>query len=61
MTAKEQCGDYEIYQDEEGWWVVEYPAENKIIGKFLKRDDALETVAKFMQDDSGRIEAESVC
>lgn len=61
MTSREQCGDYEIYQDEEGWWVVVKSTNNKVIGKFIKKDDALANIASFLQDDSERTESESVC
>ncbi len=61
MSNREQCGEYEIYQDDEDWWVVKHSSENKIIGKFLKKEDALENIAKFLQDDTERTESESVC
>lgn len=61
MTNREQCGDYEIYQNEHGWWVVEKSDDGTVIGKFLKKEDALENIANFLQDDSERTESESVC
>ena len=61
MTIRERCGDYEYYQNEEGWWVVVKTDENKVIGKFLKKDDALANIASFLQDDTKRTESESVC
>ena len=60
MNDSEQCGDYEIYLEEE-WWVVKNTKDNQILGKFLSKDDALDKVAVFLQDDEGRTESESVC
>ena len=61
MSNREECGDYEIFQDEEGWWVVVKIDDKKVIGKFLKKYDALSNIASFLQDDAGRTESESVC
>lgn len=61
MNEKEQCGDYKIYQDDNGWWVVENLKDGKIIGKFQKKTDALNNIARFLQDDTERVEPESVC
>jgi len=61
MSGREQCGDYEIYQDDENWWVVENSKTKVIIGKFLKKDDALEKIAVFLQSDEESTESESVC
>lgn len=61
MAEREQCGDYEYFQDEEGWWVVVKINDGKVIGKFLKKDDALSNIASFLQDDTERTESESVC
>ena len=51
MSDIEKCGDYEIYLENE-WWVVRNTIEDKIIGKFLTKDDALDKVAHFLQDDA---------
>ena len=61
MSSNERCGDYEIYKNEEGWWIVKNVISLEIIGKFLKKDDALEKIAAFMQEDETREESESVC
>lgn len=61
MSKREQCGDFEIYQDTEGWWIIENVFDGKKLGKFLRKEDALENIAKFLQDDSERTEKESVC
>ncbi len=61
MSEREQCGDFEIYQDEEDWWVVKNTITKVIIGKFLKKDDALEKIAAFLQSDDETAESESVC
>jgi len=61
MSDKETCGDFEIYQNEENWWVVRNIIENKIIGKFKNKEDALEKIAIFLQDDQERLESESTC
>ena len=61
MVKREQCGDYEYFQDEEGWWVVVKINDGNVIGKFLKKDDALANIASFLQDDTERTESESVC
>jgi hypothetical protein len=61
MPEREQCGDFEIYKDEEDWWVVENFITKVIIGKFLKKEDALEKIAAFLQSDDETTETESVC
>ncbi len=61
MSEREQCGDYEIYQDNENWWVVKNLVTNVIFGKFLKKDDALEKIAAFLQSSDEITESESVC
>ena len=61
MSEREQCGDYEIYQDNENWWVVKNLVTNVIFGKFLKKDDALEKIAAFLQNSDEITESESVC
>jgi len=61
MTERERCGDYEYFQDEEGWWVVVKIVDQTVVGKFLKKDDALANIASFLQDDTERTESESVC
>ena len=61
MAEKEQCGDYEIYLDSENWWVVKDSESGTVIGKFLKKEDALEKIAAFLQKDSEASESESVC
>ncbi|MHA1347971.1 MAG: hypothetical protein ACTSVO_09650 [Candidatus Heimdallarchaeaceae archaeon] len=60
MSNAEKCGDYEIYLEDD-WWVVKNTKENKIIGKFISKDAALDKVAVFLQDEEGRTETESVC
>ena len=61
MSGREQCGDYEIYQTDDGWWEVKKITTDTIIGKFQKKEDALEKIAVFLQDDEERIQEESVC
>ena len=61
MSDKETCGDFKIYKDEENWWVVKDTRKNKIVGKFQNKDDALEKIAVFLQDDEERLESESTC
>ena len=60
MSNSEQCGDYEIFFEDD-WWVVKNTKEDIIVGKFVSKDDALEKVSSFLQSDEGRIETESVC
>ena len=60
MSDAEKCGDYEIYLEND-WWVVKNTKENKIIGKFISKDAALDKVAVFLRDEKGRMETESVC
>ncbi|MCK4896723.1 MAG: hypothetical protein KAS47_07935 [Candidatus Heimdallarchaeota archaeon] len=60
MSDEEKCGDYEVYLEND-WWVVKNTKENKIIGKFISKDAALDKVAVFLQDEKGRMETESVC
>lgn len=60
MSDAEKCGDYEVYLEND-WWVVKNTKENKIIGKFISKDAALDKVAVFLQDEKGRMETESVC
>ena len=61
MSEKEKCGDFEIFKDENGWWVVENSITKEIIGKFQKKDDALNKIALLLQSDEDRSENESVC
>ena len=61
MSEKEKCGDFEIFKDEDGWWVVENSITKEIIGKFQKKDDALNKIALLLQSDEDRSENESVC
>ena len=60
MSDTEKCGDYEIYLEND-WWIVKNTKENKIIGKFISKDTALDKVAAFLKDEEGRMETESVC
>ena len=63
MNGKEKCGDFEIYE-EEGWWVIRNVKSEKIIGKFLSKNDALDKVAAFFQEEEDieeDIESSSVC
>ena len=60
MKEKEQCGDYEVFLEND-WWVVRNTKENRIIGKFITKEDALEKIANFLRSVEGREESESVC
>ncbi|MHA1305296.1 MAG: hypothetical protein ACTSQE_05230 [Candidatus Heimdallarchaeaceae archaeon] len=52
MSEREQCGDYEIFQDEEdGWWTVRNIKTGVILGKFMKKADALEKIAVFFREE----------
>ena len=61
MSDKEKCGDFEIFKDENGWWIVENSISKDIIGKFQNKDDALNKIATILQNDEERSENESVC
>ncbi|MHA1397101.1 MAG: hypothetical protein ACTSSF_05280 [Candidatus Heimdallarchaeaceae archaeon] len=61
MVEKEDCGNYYIYEDEEGWWTIEEKETKKILGKFAEKDDVLEKIAFFIKDEDKRTENESVC
>jgi hypothetical protein len=61
MSDEEQCGDYLIYLNEEKWWEIRNIRTGIIIGKFQKKEDALEKIATILQDDEDRLESESVC
>lgn len=61
MSEKETIGDFEIFKNEEGWWVVKNTNSGKIIGKFQRKEDALEKIALFLQNEEERSESESVC
>ncbi|MCE7747668.1 MAG: hypothetical protein GPJ51_04685 [Candidatus Heimdallarchaeota archaeon] len=61
MSEREQCGDFEIYLDNEDWWVIKNSISGTILGKFLKKEDALDKIAAFLQSDEERTESESVC
>lgn len=60
MSEREKCGDFEIYF-ENNWWIVKRISDEKIIGKFLNKDDALSKIASVLQSDENREETESVC
>ena len=60
MSDTEKCGDYEIFREND-WWIVKNILDGTIVGKFLSKEDALDKVAKFLQDDIERTETESVC
>ncbi|MBA7551144.1 hypothetical protein ES705_43680 [subsurface metagenome] len=60
MSEREKCGDFEIYF-ENNWWIVKKISDEKIIGKFLNKDDALSKIASVLQSDENREETESVC
>lgn len=61
MSNEEQCGDFIIYLTEENWWEIRNSKTGNIIGKFRKKEDALEKIALILQDDEDRLESESVC
>ena len=61
MANKEQCGDYIIYMTDDDWWEVRNSKTGIIVGKFQKKDDALEKIALILQEDEDRLESESVC
>ncbi|MFW9853028.1 MAG: hypothetical protein ACFFDS_08800 [Candidatus Thorarchaeota archaeon] len=61
MSDKETCGDFEIYKNEGNLWIVKDTRDNKIIGKFQNKEDALEKIAVFLQDNEERLESESTC
>ena len=60
MSEREKCGDFEIYFEND-WWIVKKISDEKIIGKFLNKDDALSKIASVLQSDENREEKESVC
>ena len=60
MSEREKCGDFEIYFEND-WWIVKKISDEKIIGKFLNKDDALSKIASVLQSDENREETESVC
>ncbi len=60
MSEREKCGDFEIYF-ENNWWIIKKISDEKIIGKFLNKDDALSKIASVLQSDENREETESVC
>ncbi|MHA1685882.1 MAG: hypothetical protein ACTSYD_05650 [Candidatus Heimdallarchaeaceae archaeon] len=59
MTEREKCGDFEIYF-ENGWWVVENSITGEIIGRFVNKEDALDKIARYFQEDYDET-VESVC
>jgi len=61
MANNEQCGDYIIYMTDDDWWEVRNSKTGIIVGKFQKKDDALEKIALILQEDEDRLESESVC
>lgn len=61
MSDEEKCGDYLIYRTEDNWWEVRNTKTGIIVGKFQKKEDALEKIAMILQDDEDRLESESVC
>ncbi|MHA1953700.1 MAG: hypothetical protein ACW96U_07130 [Candidatus Heimdallarchaeaceae archaeon] len=61
MTKEEQCGDYIVYFTDDDWWEVRNSKTGIIIGKFKKKEDALEKIALILQEDEERLESESVC
>ncbi len=61
MSEKEICGNYEIFKNEEDWWVVKNINSGNIIGRFQKKEDALEKIALFLKNEEEREESESVC
>ncbi len=60
MSEREICGDFEIYFEND-WWIVKKISDEKIIGRFLNKDDALSKIASVLQSDENREETESVC
>lgn len=60
MSEREKCGDFEIYFEND-WWIVKKISDEKIIGRFLNKDDALSKIASVLQSDENREEKESVC
>ena len=61
MANEKQCGDYIIYMTDDDWWEVRNSKTGIIVGKFKKKDDALEKIALILQEDEDRLETESVC
>ncbi len=61
MSNEEECGDYLIYLTDDNWWEVRNSKTGIIVGKFQKKEDALEKIALILQDDEDRLESESVC
>ena len=61
MANEEKCGDYIIYLTDDDWWEVRNSKTGIIIGKFKKKEDALEKIALILQEDEERLESESVC
>ncbi|NPD87609.1 MAG: hypothetical protein HGN29_02730 [Asgard group archaeon] len=61
MGNEDQCGDYVVYMTDDGWWEVRNSKTGIIIGKFQKKNDAIEKIALILQDDEDRLESESVC
>ncbi|GAH54050.1 unnamed protein product [marine sediment metagenome] len=61
MANEEQCGDYIIYMTDDDLWEVRNSKTGIIVGKFKKKDDALEKIALILQEDEDRLESESVC
>lgn len=59
MSEREECGDFEVYF-EDGWWVVKNTVTGEIVGRFINKEDALEKIARFFQEDYEE-EVESVC
>lgn len=61
MANEEQCGDYIIYMTDDDWWEVRNSKTGIIVGKFKKKDVALEKIALILQEDEDRLESESIC
>ena len=61
MANEKQCGDCIIYMTDDDWWEVRNSKTGIIVGKFQKKDDALEKIALILQEDEDRLESESVC
>ncbi len=61
MSERETCGDFEIFRDENDWWIVKNSLSEEIIGKFQSKNEALEKVASILQSEEDRSESESVC